>query len=216
MLSKLFRLVGNTKNMYSLSMEADDSFKIISVTGAHSSVGKTTLCALLLNSLDNFGAIKFTKTEMFTSISDDSETILQKDKDTAIMSEAGAKKVVWIQSPYDGLKDALHIASSKMTGLNGMVVEGNSPVDFINPHLIVFIMGPDGRIKESARKVSKRADIIVINSAAETDDLKSLVSSVLTDNEATKEIFWIDLLNHRGNIDIFRSCVEKMLPKKLH
>ena len=216
MLSKLFRLVGNTKNMYSLSMEADDSFKIISVTGAHSSVGKTTLCALLLNSLDNFGAIKFTKTEMFTSISDDSETILQKDKDTAIMSEAGAKKVVWIQSPYDGLKDALHIASSKMSGLNGMVVEGNSPVDFINPHLIVFIMGPDGRIKESARKVSKRADIIVINSAAETDDLKSLVSSVLTDNEATKEIFWIDLLNHRGNIDIFRSCVEKMLPKKLH
>ena len=202
--------------MYSLSMEADDSFKIISVTGAHSSVGKTTLCALLLNSLDNFGAIKFTKTEMFTSISDDSETILQKDKDTAIMSEAGAKKVVWIQSPYDGLEDALHIASSKMTGLNGMVVEGNSPVDFINPHLIVFIMGPDGRIKESARKVSKRADIIVINSAAETDDLKSLVSSVLTDNEATKKIFWIDLLNHRGNIDIFRSCVEKMLPKKLN
>jgi len=197
-------------------MHSQESFKIISVTGAHSSVGKTTLCALLLNSLDNFGAIKFTKTDMFTSISEDPETILQKDKDTAIMSEAGAKKVVWIQSPYDGLGDALNIASLKMEGLNGMVVEGNSPVDFINPHLIIFIIGPDGQIKESAKKVSKKADIIVINSGEKPDDLNSVVSEITSNNEAEKEIFWIDLHNHKGEIVKFRTCVEKMLAKKLN
>jgi molybdopterin-guanine dinucleotide biosynthesis protein len=202
--------------MYSLSMYAQEPFKIISVTGAHSSVGKTTLCALLLNSLDNFGAIKFTKTEMFTSISEDPETILQKDKDTAIMSEAGAKKVVWIQSPYDGLEDALNMASLKMEGLNGMVVEGNSPVDFINPHLIIFIIGPDGQIKKSAKKVSKRADIIVINSGEKPDDLNSVVSEIKFNNEAEKAIFWIDLLNHTGEIVKFRTYVEKMLAKKLN
>jgi molybdopterin-guanine dinucleotide biosynthesis protein len=85
--------------MYSLSMYIKENFKIISVTGAHSGVGKTTLCAILLNRLAGFGAIKFTKTDMFTSISEDPETILKHGKDTAIMSEAGAEKVIWIQSP---------------------------------------------------------------------------------------------------------------------
>jgi hypothetical protein len=108
------------------------------------------------------------------------------------------------------------MATLKMAGLNGMIVEGNSPVDFINPHLIVFIMGPDGQMKESAKKVSKRADIIVINSVTEPDDPESIVSSIQSDNEVKKEIFWIDLLNHKGKIDKFRSCVEKMLPKKLN
>ena len=153
---------------------------------------------------------------MFTTISDDPETLLQKDKDTAIMSEAGAKKVVWIQSTYDGLEDALNIASLKMEGLNGMVVEGNSPVDFINPHLIVFIMQPDGQIKESAEKVSKKADIVVINSVTKPEDLNPLVSEIKFNNEAGKAIFWIDLLNHKGEIDKFRSCVEIMLAKKLN
>jgi len=197
-------------------MSLEHNFNIISVTGAHSSVGKTTLCALLLNCLNNFGAIKFTKTEMFTSISEDPETILQKDKDTAIMSEAGANRVVWIQSPYDGLEDALHKASLNMEGLDGMVVEGNSPVDFINPHLIIFIIGPDGQIKESARKVIKLADIIVINSGEKPDDPKSLVSEITSSTETKKKIFWIDLLNHEGEIDKFRAYVEKMLPKKLN
>jgi molybdopterin-guanine dinucleotide biosynthesis protein len=197
-------------------MYSQEFFKIISVTGAHSSVGKTTLCALLLNSLDNFGAIKFTKTDMFASISEDPETILQKDKDTAIMSEAGAKKVVWIQSPYDGLEDALNMAFLKMNSLNGIVVEGNSPVDFINPHLVIFIIGPDGKMKESAKKISKKADIIVINSGKKPDDPNSVVSEIKLNNEAEKAIFWIDLLNHTGEIVKFRTYVEKMLAKKLN
>ena len=179
-------------------------------------MGKTTLCSILLKNLDSFGAIKFTKKDMFTSVSDDPETILEQGKDTAIMSEAGAKKVVWIQSPYNGLEECLNISLGKMKGLRGVVVEGNSPVDFINPHLIVFIMGPDGQIKESAKKVSKRADIIVINSGKKPDDLHPIVSEIKFDNEAGKAIFWIDLLNHKGEIDKFRSCVEKMLSKKLN
>ena len=202
--------------MYSLFMHPQEPFRIISVTGAHSSVGKTSLCSILLKTLDNFGAIKFTKTDMFTSISDSPEIIMQKGKDTAIMSEAGAKKVVWIQSPYVGLEDALNIAALKMDGLTGMVVEGNSPADFINPHLIIFIIRPNGQIKESAQKVIERADIIVINSNKKPDDLHSAASEIVAGNKAEKEVFWIDLLNHKGEIDIFRACVEKMLSKKLN
>ena len=202
--------------MYSLSMSFNKHFQIISVTGAHSSVGKTTLCSILLKNLKGFGAVKFTKTEMFTSVTDDPETILVKGKDTAIMSEAGAEKVVWIQGPYNGLEEGINIAFAKMQGLKGVVVEGNSPVDFIDPHLIIFIMEPDGEIKESALKVSKIADIIIINSGEKPEDLNSVVSEIESAHETGKEIFWIDLLNHRGEIDIFRSCVEKMLAKKLN
>jgi molybdopterin-guanine dinucleotide biosynthesis protein len=202
--------------MYSLSMPSQEQFRIISVTGAHSSVGKTTLCSILLKNLDNFGAIKFTKTDIFMSVSDDPETILVKGKDTAIMSEAGAEKVVWIQGPYDSLEEGINIAVSKMQGLKGVVIEGNSPVDFIRPHLIVFIMGPNGQMKESAKKVNKIADIIVINSVEKPDDLNSVGSEIESAHETGKEIFWIDLLNHRGEIDKFRSCVEKMLAKKLN
>ena len=54
-------------------------FIIISVTGAHSSIGKTTLCSILLKNLKGFGAVKFTKTPLYTSVIEDYDTIMQKD-----------------------------------------------------------------------------------------------------------------------------------------
>lgn len=137
---------------------------IISVTGAHSGAGKTSLCSLLLSELRGFGAIKFTKTELYTSVAESSCLLDQKGKDTALMIHAGAEKVVWVQSPVSGLRGALEIALQKFSGARGVIIEGNSPVDFLNPHLVIFIMGPDGTIKPSARKIIGKADIIVINS----------------------------------------------------
>ena len=54
-----------------LLMLTEDSLKIISVTGAHSGVGKTTLCSILFENLNGFGGIKFTKTSLYTSVIDD-------------------------------------------------------------------------------------------------------------------------------------------------
>jgi len=197
-------------------MSSQESLRIISVTGAHSSVGKTTLCSLLLRNLHNFGAIKFTKNSMFTSISDDPETISVKGKDTAVMSDAGAKKVIWIQSPYDGLQECLDIALSKMQGLKGVVVEGNSPVDFINPDIHIFIIGPEGNIKESADSAIKKANVIVINAEKIPDNTDAYLSHIKAERFEGKEIFWIDLVNIRGEIDKILTFVEKMLTKKLN
>jgi len=80
-------------------MSGENNLKIISVTGAHSQVGKTTLASIILNNIQDFGAIKFTKTSLFTSVTDEPGIILENNKDTAVLSEAGAKKVYWIQSP---------------------------------------------------------------------------------------------------------------------
>ncbi len=214
-------------------MSTEGHFKIISVTGAHSGVGKTTLCSILLKNLKGFGAIKFTKTSEHrkqrtehplpypppsrgrawvggtpNSLLIDNVTILnEKGKDTAIFLESGAERVLWIQSPYHELENLLHSAMDRMADLKGIIIEGNSPVDFLNPHLIIFIIDIDGEIKPSAAKVSKKADIIIINSEKCTKDLPFLST---ISRKGTK-VFWIDLLNRKGELNEFLGFVKEKI-----
>ncbi len=183
------------------------SFKIVSVTGAHSNVGKTTLCSILLENLKGFGAIKFTKTHLYTSVTDDPDVIMQKDKDTAIMSRSGALKVVWVKSSGSDLEDDLRRAMSRMEGLKGVVVEGNSPANCLNPHLTIFIVQEDGQIKPSAREISKKADVIVINSSRQVKDPYVIIPSS-TKNALT---FRIDLIKKQGEIDKFIAYIKKYI-----
>lgn len=188
-------------------MSADDSFKIISVTGAHSSVGKTTLCGILLNILKGFGAVKFTKTPLYTSVIDDPEVILQEDKDTALMSRSGAEKVVWIKSDGAGLENALDVALGKMTGLSGVVVEGNSPADFLSADLIIFVMDRSRDIKQSALKACRMADIIIFNSEEQAGN-PSFPAKMF---KKTAKTFRINLISRQGEIDKFLSYVKEYI-----
>lgn len=186
--------------------------KIISVTGAHSRVGKTTLCSILLNEFKGFGAIKFTKTPLYASLTDDINILNQKGKDTAIFLESGAERVIWIQSPYYELENILKTALGRMADLEGIVIEGNSPVDFLNPHLIIFIIGVDGEIKPSALKVSKKADIIIINSEKHVKEL-SFLSTV---GRKGAKVFYINLLNRKGELDKFLCFVKEKINQGPH
>lgn len=188
-------------------MPSDRPFKIISVAGAHSSVGKTTLCSIMLNNFKGFGAIKFTKTAFYTSIIDDPDILLQKDKDTAVMFQSGAEKVVWIQGPGSELEDPLNIAISKMAGLNGVLIEGNSAADFLNPYLIIFVIGNDGDIKPSADRVSRMADVIVVNSEPQAVPPLFLTPML---QKGTK-VFYIDLKKKKGEIDKFLTYVKQYI-----
>lgn len=187
-------------------MATADTFKIVSVTGAHSGVGKTTLCSILLKNLKGFGAIKFTKTPLYTSVVDDEKILSEPGKDTAIYLASGAEKVVWIQSPGgDELEDALHIALIKMAGLNGVIIEGNSPLDFLVPRIVVFISDQEGQVKPSAEKASRKADIIIINS--EQHDKDTIFPSQIVQGGA--KVFRIDLSNKKGEIDKFLAYVRQ-------
>ncbi len=185
---------------------------IISVTGAHSRVGKTTLCSILLSEFSGFGAIKFTKTPLYASIVDDNNVLRQKGKDTALFLESGAQRVLWIKSPYYELENLLNIAVSKMMDLEGVIIEGNSPVDFLNPHLIIFITELNGEIKPSAVKVAHKSDIVVVNSAERAE---SLHLSFTTGRECIK-VFWIDLLRKKGELSEFLCHVKKRINKDPH
>ena len=180
---------------------------ILSVTGAHSGVGKTTLCSILLKEFKGFGAIKFTKTGLYTSIVDNADMLDKEGKDTSVMMNAGAESVVWVRSPVDDLNDALGIALQKLSGTRGVVIEGNSPVDFLNPHLVIFIIGEDGEIKPTAMKVSSKADIVVINSI--NPDLKR-PSPVPAPKKDTK-FFRINLKEKKGEIGEFLTYVRRKL-----
>ncbi|GBE04678.1 MAG TPA: hypothetical protein ENG95_06715 [Nitrospirae bacterium] len=187
-------------------MSTAEPLKIISVAGAHSSVGKTTLCTILLKSLKGFGAIKFTKTPLYASVTDDISILDQKGKDTALFLGSGAQKVLWIQSPYHELGDIIKIALGKMSGLKGVVVEGNSPVDFLNPHLILLIIKPDAEIKPSAVRISKKADIIIINSEKRANE-PGLAGTV----PKNAKVFRIDLNKKRGELDEFLCFVKERI-----
>jgi hypothetical protein len=94
-----------------------------------------------------------------------------------------------------------------MEGLKGVVIEGNSPVDFLNPHLVIFVVGQDGQIKPSAMRVSKKADIIIINSEKQTKN-PHFLTPLLRENT---KVFFIDLIKRKGEIDKFISYIKKYI-----
>ncbi len=137
---------------------------IISVAGAHSNCGKTTVCELLLKNLSGkWGAIKYTKTAFYTSVSD--ETSIQPDgKDTQRMLSAGAHRVLWLQAPIDALSETLPVAIDMLSECTGLVIEGNSPIEFLSPDIVIFVFGRDiKRVKASAQLAIKKADFIILN-----------------------------------------------------
>jgi len=187
-------------------MTAEGPLKIISVTGAHSGVGKTALCSILLQNLKGYGAIKFTKTALYTSVVDDEKVLGEPGKDTQIYLESGAEKVVWVQSPGgDDLEYALNSALTRMAGLKGVVIEGNSPLRFLKPDLVIFLIQEDGRIKPSAEAAGRKADIIIINFKKE---FKVMIFSAEILQEEEK-IFRIEAINKIGEINKLLTYIKK-------
>jgi len=134
---------------------------IIGIGGGHSGVGKTTLACRILGRLRGWGAIKYTKTSLYASIIDDRDILSEEGKDTKRLLDAGAEKVLWIQSPFSQLEEILPIALEMLSHLEGIVVEGNSALGILNPDIIIFISGPDGKIKPGADRILNRADVVI-------------------------------------------------------
>ncbi|MBI3377679.1 MAG: hypothetical protein HY035_04655 [Nitrospirae bacterium] len=111
---------------------------------------------------DKWGAIKYTKTAIYASIIEDPETLTQESKDTARLINAGAEKVLWVQSPPEELKEVLPMAVDRLSNLRGIIVEGNSAIEFLKPDIVIFVSGRHGgSLKKSAERVLETADIIL-------------------------------------------------------
>jgi len=163
---------------------------IIGIGGAHSSVGKTSLAVSIIRYLKShqsappfggkprLGAIKYTRTSLYSSLIDDASLIDRQSKDTARLSGAGADRVLWIKSPRTDLQEMVPIALSRLADLDIIVIEGNSAIEFAQPDIVIFIIGETEKsIKPSAKTLSIQADILIVSNAAWTVSLVSMTSA---------------------------------------
>lgn len=133
---------------------------LIGIGGGGSSSGKTTLgCHILRRLNGTWGALKYTKTGLYTKIVQDPLVLRQKDKDTARLLEAGAVEAIWVQAPREGLEDTIKEAIRMFSPLDGILIEGNSAIEVLSPDIVIFIF--KGEIKPGSERVLERADIVI-------------------------------------------------------
>ena len=114
------------------------------------------------NDPERWGAIKYTKTELYTSLVDDTAVLTQKDKDTGRFYDSGAEAVLWVNAPPQDLKDILPLAVDRLSYLDGLIVEGNSAIEFLKPDIVLFIFGNDTvHWKAGIERLVGISDIIV-------------------------------------------------------
>ena len=171
---------------------------IIGNSGAHSGAGKTTFATLMLQRLKGWGAIKYTKTAIYCSVTDDVATLSEEGKDTKRLLDSGPERVLWVQSPHAHLAEILLMAVDELHGLEGILVEGNSAVEFLKPDIIVFVSGDEKEFKEGAENIMRVADVVIYHKtppngipehsqAFRWDDIKRCVEYVIGLVQGKKE-----------------------------
>lgn len=167
---------------------------LVLIGGSYSGCGKTTFGTELIKILGkHWAVIKYTKTAFYSSIIETKEIISIKDKDTGRYLEAGAEEVLWLQGPKESLPELLEVAIMRLSNYKGIIIEGNSPIEFLEPDIVVFLNGEERPPKSSAKKVREKADIVIITKDMQ-DGLKK--TKELIDE---KEILVQELLKRATN-----------------
>jgi hypothetical protein len=174
---------------------------LVSVSGAASRAGKTSLAVSLIRSLPAASAVavKFTTTEdVFERcprgtpcvvcdidvpfrIVEDARVLDEPGTDTARLREAGARRVVWAISRASAVHAAWARVAAMAEGLT--VMEGSTIVDVAQPDLLLFVAHPflqPARWKATSDALIARADAVVVNRpAAETREPAPAVREAL-------------------------------------
>lgn len=163
-----------------------------------------------LRNKKSWGAIKFTKTEIYSSIIDDPEILNEYGKDTQRLIQAGAEVVLWVKSPVSELPDIMPIAIDRLYHLDGIIVEGNSAIRFSNPDItIVVSIENRDEIKPSVWLILEKADIIVMSHYSPLVSYKERLGHC--------KIFIIQDFQNIQQTDIIREVInymDKLIDKK--
>ncbi|MEK6728304.1 MAG: hypothetical protein AABY28_06525 [Candidatus Omnitrophota bacterium] len=152
--------------------------KIITVSGAHSNVGKTTFIEGLLKKLKGWSCLKVTVLhkgncpvgricsgcEELSSkffIVHDKRALQEKGKDTQRFKAAGAKDVLWLRAKPHGLKQGIIKSISRFKNSKGLIIEGTSVLKYLDPDIAILIKKRDSLLKGSAKDVFKKVDLIL-------------------------------------------------------
>ena len=163
---------------------------VVAVSGFSSNVGKTTLVCELLRQLRGWEAIKLTRGHYRSCGRDPAgccvsdllreepvirsgrEANYEVGKDTARFWDAGAANVHWVivkdGQVEDGIKEALARVEAE-----GVVIEGNSFLEYVNPNLALMCTRSEGgKVKPSARLALAKSDFLYLSSI-DTDGLSA-------------------------------------------
>ena len=152
--------------------------KIITVSGAHSNVGKTTFIEWLLKKLKGWSCLKVTvlhkgncpvgrictACEKLSSkffIVHEKSVLQEKGKDTQRFKAAGAKDVLWLRAKPNGLREGIVKSISRFKNSKGLIIEGTSVLKYLDPDIAILIKKRDSLLKDSAKDVFKKVDLIL-------------------------------------------------------
>ena len=159
--------IGGTRSGSGKTTAASSLLKILAEKNNFSAIGQKDISSSIQSKLKpvrRWGAIKYSKTEFYSSITVESEILGELGKDTHRLMEAGAEEVVWVQSPTEVLDEVMPIALERLYHLDGILIEGNSAIEFVKPDVIVLVSGGGSmEIKPSAWKILENADIIIMS-----------------------------------------------------
>lgn len=158
--------------------------KIISVAGTGSETGKTTVGALIINTLGNVCALKITvrhdgicpkdkdsscdgcssMRDSLFRIFTDPAILSAPGKDTARYIEAGAPKVVWLQTNSECAKEGIRRALRLFDENDTVLIEGNRFLAIGDADIAIMVISPHlDKIKRSAMEIFEKIDLFVIN-----------------------------------------------------
>jgi molybdopterin-guanine dinucleotide biosynthesis protein len=154
----------------------------VAVSGFSSNVGKTTLVCELLRALPGWEAIKLTRGHYRSCGRDPAsccvsdllrdepvvrsgrEANYQVGKDTGRFWEAGASNVHWVIVKEDQVESGINEALARVKS-DGVIIEGNSFLDYVNPDLAVMCARSEGgKVKPSARRALTKSNLVYISS----------------------------------------------------
>jgi len=161
---------------------------IIGIGGGHSGSGKTTVACRLLEALKGWGALKYTPTYIYSSVTDNQTELRQGGKDTGRYLEAGASRVIWVQAPKDELQEPLSLGINHLAGLVGIVVEGNSAIELLKPDIVIFNSGEPDKFKDKAGRVLAMADLVIFD--------KTLPDNIPKGTKSFQRDDWERILRH--------------------
>lgn len=154
--------------------------RVVAVSGFSSNVGKTTLVCELLRQLPGWEAIKLTRGHYRSCGRDPAgccvsdllreEPVVrsgragnyQLGKDTGRFWDAGASNVHWVIVKEDQVEQGISEALSRVEA-PGVIVEGNSFLQYVAPDLAVMCARSEGgTIKSSGRKALAKSDFLYL------------------------------------------------------
>jgi hypothetical protein len=155
------------------------------VIGGHSrSVGKTSVVAGLISALPEFEwtAAKITQyghgicsangEACDCATGDHSWAITEEcdrtgESDTSRFLVAGAARVFWVRTEQGRLAEAMPTLRKRLEGARNVIIESNSVLKFLRPHLYLSILDPGTPdFKKSAQEFLDRADAVILHQSA--------------------------------------------------